>query len=1164
MNTDALLLTDIGVHRMPWIRQGQGFDVVDLQPGINVVFGPNGCGKTTMARAIQAILWPDADHDLNPALTATFLLGTETWQVDLDGRHASWRRDGASSDPPDVGPGDARHRYRLALPELVTSTGSDEIFAAEVSRAMAGGFDLDAVTEAGEFGKHPSGAGRRRTAYEAARDQMQRAMAAESELQQRSTVDLPERERELESARAAERLNSICNKAIEYQVAARQVKRLQCDRQAMPLDQLAACHGNDMDILNGLDHRIEQHESQRREREQERDSASAKIGDVTIAGEEIPLTVLDRLEDLADELAERERYLANVDSDLLRIRAGRDGCLRRLHQALTPEQVETLSGSVSLVEAESLAGESHRLAGERAAVDALRTKLPARETLPAGDEPGIAGDGRRYLADWMAEPGSGGASAPPRQWSVLLLAGLGAILSVTLAVVHHVSWLVAIVPLAALAWTALGRAVGGDGPASQRAAFRRKYEQLQLQPPKAWTVDGVAARMSELTARMTELDAARQHRQAHEQLDVRMQQLTERQQAHDERHNAVQQALGVALPADDAWLPGFASNLRRWQEANDQLAGMEARIAESRDLAASLTTEAGELVRPYGLELPLSGPAAKRTVGRLKDLDQALRDRRQANAAIVDRIKPELAASSGERSAFFTDRGLADGDVAGLRELLDQLGKLVELNKSLQKADGGMQQAAAGLDGHTEIMALPVEEIEARRDEHAQTAARRDELLEAITQINGEIRRARTGHEVTDARRALTDAREALCRARAEDQEGAVGDLLLSRISATVQEDAAPEVFKRARKIFARITAGRFELKTPSDDDQMFRAYDSVDATEKTLQQLSTGERVQLLLSVRLGFLEQQERYRLPLLLDETLGTSDDDRVREIMNALVEIARDGRQILYFTAQNDEAGKWIARLDGDDVGFKLVDLGDIRSGSQTQRIPLSIRSVEVPRIASPDGQSHEAYGRTLGVPGLDPFRMRVDQVHPWHVVDDCEQLHALLERSMMTLGQFRVYCQVADRSPAGIDEQTVQRMEAAKGALPRLFTNWKLGRAKPIEMQDVMATEAVSPTFKPHLANLLMEVKNDPRRLLDGLEDRQVERWQSKNTQKMHDDFMERGILSNAEQLGAAELELRFTASLRAVLDEGLFDQEWIRRIVASLPELPASPPVHAR
>ena len=137
MTIDRLQLTGIGVHRMPGIRQGQGFEVTDLDPGITVVFGPNGCGKTTMARAIQMILWPGAVGTLKPGITAKFMLGAQRWHAEIDAGLSTWRRDGANSAPPDIGADDARHRYLLALPELVASTGNDEFFAAEVSRAMA-------------------------------------------------------------------------------------------------------------------------------------------------------------------------------------------------------------------------------------------------------------------------------------------------------------------------------------------------------------------------------------------------------------------------------------------------------------------------------------------------------------------------------------------------------------------------------------------------------------------------------------------------------------------------------------------------------------------------------------------------------------------------------------------------------------------------------------------------------------------------------------------------------------------------------------------------------------------------------------------------------------------------------------------------------------------
>jgi len=62
-------------------------------------------------------------------------------------------------------------------------------------------------------------------------------------------------------------------------------------------------------------------------------------------------------------------------------------------------------------------------------------------------------------------------------------------------------------------------------------------------------------------------------------------------------------------------------------------------------------------------------------------------------------------------------------------------------------------------------------------------------------------------------------------------------------------------------------------------------------------------------LSVRLAFVETREtNYRLPITLDETLTNSDDKRARAAIKTMTTLAAD-RQVFYFTAQQDEVGKW---------------------------------------------------------------------------------------------------------------------------------------------------------------------------------------------------------------------------------------------------------------
>ena len=110
-----------------------------------------------------------------------------------------------------------------------------------------------------------------------------------------------------------------------------------------------------------------------------------------------------------------------------------------------------------------------------------------------------------------------------------------------------------------------------------------------------------------------------------------------------------------------------------------------------------------------------------------------------------------------------------------------------------------------------------------------------------------------------------------------------------------------------------------------------FTAVDQVERRGRSLDQLSSGTRVQLLLAVRIAFVEQQEQgVKLPLLLDEVLGNSDDERARAIMEAVVELSREGRQIFYFTAQMDEVARWRA-LFAEDARYHEMPFDEPKAG-----------------------------------------------------------------------------------------------------------------------------------------------------------------------------------------------------------------------------------------
>jgi hypothetical protein len=123
-----------------------------------------------------------------------------------------------------------------------------------------------------------------------------------------------------------------------------------------------------------------------------------------------------------------------------------------------------------------------------------------------------------------------------------------------------------------------------------------------------------------------------------------------------------------------------------------------------------------------------------------------------------------------------------------------------------------------------------------------------------------------------------------------------VGDVLVEHVQDETIEASRPAVFQRANELLATITHGRYELVL-AEGKQTFRAYNTAKQKGFALDELSSGTRVQVLLAVRLAFVEQQEQgARLPIVLDETLANTDDLRAEVIIRSLIELAKEGRQI----------------------------------------------------------------------------------------------------------------------------------------------------------------------------------------------------------------------------------------------------------------------------
>ncbi|MEM0961534.1 MAG: AAA family ATPase, partial [Bacteroidota bacterium] len=117
-----------------------GVAAQDIGPGVNVIYGPNGQGKTTLARAIHGVLWPETVEAARPTYTASFHYGGDAWDVHFDSGSPRYHCNGEPADRLPLPDPSYRDRYELSLSDLLVEDG--ESFADLVRRDAAGGVDL--------------------------------------------------------------------------------------------------------------------------------------------------------------------------------------------------------------------------------------------------------------------------------------------------------------------------------------------------------------------------------------------------------------------------------------------------------------------------------------------------------------------------------------------------------------------------------------------------------------------------------------------------------------------------------------------------------------------------------------------------------------------------------------------------------------------------------------------------------------------------------------------------------------------------------------------------------------------------------------------------------------------------------------------------------------
>ncbi len=1139
-------LSEIRVTRTPGIETA--YDLKPFEPGINLILGPNGSGKSSTRRALAGTLFPEANDTAGFEVDVVVVDARGKTTARLRSRSVEWERADGSEDGRPALPSPLRAScYAVGVRDLLDdSGGSEDELARAVRTQMAGGYDVEAlVADGGPFRIKKREGNPQTEALEKARA-AQRALALELEGLAQDEDRLAKLKTEAEEAKAAVAELRRLEAAAELKSA--RVSEAECTAKFESFPKgLAAASAGDAKLeaqlrteLDELGQRIAAAEGQAAE-------AAAELAAGGDALDSLDREELERRESELERLRDRERGIEAA-------RANLEQCEAALAVARTESGAEehaAMPTPADLRELEHQLAATQKLDAELSQVEARARDLSSRAELTAlGDARG----GIEDLRSWLRTPTAEDLRIPNYLYSgggLAVVAGLvgGFLLHPLVFAVTGVG--------AGFLTTHIMLGQERRLLMMQRTSIESRFNNRpQLDKLNRWTVSGVSQHLDVLEAEVTQAAVATQARTELESVTAKRKELRAQRVELEIRATELSDRLGFDPNSTPLERSELARRLASVSDARRDVerarAALETLLREKSELQAALSGFLEVLGFQPGDSTGAVAEAIRAALKRAAGAAAQRTDARAKSTAATTQLpgllarRDELAKQQGE---FFAERQLSPGDRAGLQRLLDQLGPFAEARDALAAAKREHARLEATLQGQLELADLEAADLDAR-------IQRATELSSSLDALNNEIGRITQRFETESGRDRMQDAEHTVERAEADLAgnaeslfERAAAGFLLGDTAAEFERTSRPDVLARAGELFAEFTAHRYDLMVQSEDGggtATFKAKETERGRELGLAQLSDGTRMQLLLAVRIAFAEEAERSeKMPLVLDEAFSMSDNERWAEMVRSLYSLAAAGRQVIYFSANENEIESWCNLAEESGLPQpNSLDLAAARKleGHERQVTLIPRRSKQIPKVA---GLSPEEAMEVLQVPLPQPHKS-VEEMHLLHLLnEDLEILDVCLESKVTTVGQWRSAFKRRRGAKLAGDHAKAGRIDSRTRVAERTVQAWHAGRNRPVGRAE-LEEAGVTPKWLDEVSGLLAEMGGDPGRLVEALRDKAIKGYQRPKTDKHEAWFQAEGFMDGDTILDEDEIAERAVAAAAKDMAAGRITEDEAR------------------
>lgn len=316
-SNSSLRFDRLAAHRM----YGRNFNLAvdEIGPGVNVIAGPNGCGKTTLARVIEVLVWPDSHGWERPIVDGVFQLEGSRWHVNVESGRVQFQSSSGANGPPPVPPHEHRDRYHLYLHDLLSATeGSEKDLAQVILQEAQGGYDVPGAAGALGLGEYKKGRSLTETQnLLGAQKRVEEARQKQQDLEEEER-SLNELEQQREEAREAAVRRDALTQATALREAEKSAQEAEAELKDFPED-MEPVQGDEADRLSELRQERKKAKENKEEANRKIEDAESRIDENLLPEEGLPDGTFETLRTAVTkwetaqntvEQAERERSRA--------------------------------------------------------------------------------------------------------------------------------------------------------------------------------------------------------------------------------------------------------------------------------------------------------------------------------------------------------------------------------------------------------------------------------------------------------------------------------------------------------------------------------------------------------------------------------------------------------------------------------------------------------------------------------------------------------------------------------------------------------------------------------------------------------------------------------------------------------------------------------------